>query len=166
MMRTALISVALAIVGVGLLLLVASTAGPPDGYQRFSERNVHVYLPDDFQVRARNEPDVVASASDGRGSAIEVTDVPAHGRSLDAFVRTARREIERRGGDITGDDAVDVGGADDARELTIRYPDIDFDTTRVVARLDDRFYTLIVADATRRGPDLDNATIADSFYLD
>jgi hypothetical protein len=166
-MRTALASIALGLVGLALLLFVASTAGPPDGYRRFSQRGAHVYLPDRLEIRATDQGETVVRAADRRGDMVEVTDVPTDRRSLAAFVRLTRAGIAGRQGRITRDASIGVDGADEARELRIDYAGAGVHTTQLVARRGARFLTLTVAGAVRGGAaPFDANTVVDSFYLD
>jgi hypothetical protein len=163
-MRTALISLVLAVVGVGAIVAVASTTGPPDGYARFSSGDVHVYRPLALTEVASGGSSVVLNAR-GAPGAVRVITMPSKGRPLDPVAREALAQAG--GGRIASDEKVDVTGADDAREIVSDDPERKVRRTVLVAQQDDRLYVLNVS-VRRTTPEnvLDGKTVVDSFYLD
>jgi hypothetical protein len=163
--RAALISVLLGVVGIGAIVAVASTAGPPDGYARFSSSGVHVYRPTALDVVASGGSSVVLNARGAEGS-VRIVKSPARGRgSLSSVGREALSSAG--GGGVVRDASEDVTGADAAREVVVEDAAGRARRTAVVARRDEDLYVLTVS--VRRGtPDsvLDAQTVADSFYLD
>lgn len=164
-MRAALISVLLGVVGLGAIVAVASTAGPPDGYARFSSEGVHVYRPTALEVVASGGSEVVLNARGSEGSVRIVRSAARGGRSLSSVGRDALTSVG--GGDVVRDASEDVTGADAAREVVVEDRSGRTRRTAVVARRDDDLYVLTVS--VRRGtPEsvLDAQTVVDSFYLD
>ena len=161
-MRTALISVLLGVAGVGAIVAVASTAGPPDGYARFSSSGVHVYRPTALDVVASGGSSVVLNARGSEGSVRIVKSAVRGGQALSSVGREALGT-----GDVVRDASEDVTGADAAREVVVEDPSGRARRTAVVARRDDDLYVLTVS--VRRGtPEsvLDAQTVVDSFYLE
>jgi hypothetical protein len=164
LMRTALISVALAVAGIGAIVAVASTAGPPEGYARFASEGAHVYRPTALRVVASGGRPVVLNVRGAQG-AVRIVTLPAESHALGPSARAALAEAG--GGRIASDEPADVTGADDAREVVADDAQQRTRRTAVIARQDDRVYVLTVS--VRRGtPDsvLDSQTVVDSFYLD
>jgi hypothetical protein len=154
------------LVGLGAIVAVASTAGPPDGYFVYHGRDVRVQLPDRFRTVAEGGPDVVIAVSGSGGDSVELTAVPRRGQTLRAYERSTLQGIrnDAPGAQDLRREDVDVPGADEARRIRFHDPDDDRDVTLVIARDDDRFVTLAIDE--RAGSDaLDEDTVEDSFAL-
>lgn len=160
------VACACVLVGLGAIVGVASTAGPPEGYAVFHDRGVRVELPTDFRAIRRDDGDVIVAVLGPDGAGVQVATVPTRGRSLAAYeqfrlqnVRTAAPGVQ----DVRRED-VDVSGADEARRLTFR--DGDRDVTMVIARDGERFSILSI-DVPRGAGDelLDVESVEDSFAI-
>lgn len=161
-----LVACACVLVGLGAIVGVASTAGPPDGYEVFHDRDVRVDLPTRFGTVGVGDPNViVAVAGPGRDS-VQVTTAPSRGRSLAAFERATLQDVRTTAPDAQDlrREDVDVQGADEGRRLTFRNPDGDREVTLIIARDGNRFYTLAI-DAGGDGDALDANTVEDSFAI-
>lgn len=161
-----LVACACILVGLGAIVAVSSTAGPPDGYRVFADHDVRVYLPDSpgFRTRQAGQRDVFVETANRQGDAVLVVGVPVRRRSLTAYeqvtlanARMAAPDLE----DLRRED-VDVPGADEARRITFHDPDSDRDATIVIARDHDRFVTLTVDTADDA---IDTKTVEDSFAI-
>lgn len=162
--RVALLSVLLGVAGLGAIVGVATTAGPPDGYARFSSSGVHLYRPTALEVVSSGGSEVVLNAR-GPAGAVRVVSEPAErGRTLGATGRAALTAAG--GGRVVRDESHDVTGADAAREVVAEDAQGQVRRTAVVAQRDNRVYVLTVS--VRRGTPssvLDAQTVVDSFYL-
>ena len=101
----------------------------------------------------------------GAPGAVRIVTLPAKGRALGPAARAAL--AEGGGGHVASDKAVDVTGADAAREVVADDAQRRVRRVAVAARQDDRLYVLTVS--VRRGTParvLDSQTVLDSFYLD
>jgi hypothetical protein len=154
------------VVGLAAIVGVASTAGPPDGYRVFADRDVRVYLPDspEFSVRNAGQRDIFVESSDDQGNGVLVAGVPRRGRTLSAYERfeleNARMAAPRME-DLRRED-VDVPGADAARRMTFHDPDRQHDATIIIAQDDDRFVTLTIDTAKEA---IDTQDVEDSFAI-
>jgi hypothetical protein len=161
-----LVACACVLVGLGAIVAVASTAGPPDGYRVFADRAVRVYLPDSpgFHIRNLGQRDVFVETANRAGDAVLVAGVPVQGRSLADYERFTLENARMAAPDMRDlrREDVDVPGADEARRLTFDDPDRNHEATIVIARDDDRFVTLTVDTA---GDVIDVDTIVDSFAI-
>jgi hypothetical protein len=163
-----LVACACVLVGLGAIVAVASTAGPPDGYTVFHDRDVRVYLPTDFRTVAEGQRDVIVAvvSRDRARDSVEVATVPTRGRSLRAYELFTLQNVLRaapEAQDVVRDD-VDVPGADEARRLTYHDPDRDRDGTIITARDGDRFVTLAI-DVDAHSAALDGDAVEDSFAV-
>jgi len=154
------------VVGLAAIIAISSTAGPPDGYVVFHERDVRVYLPDAFRTTAEGERDILIAVVGPDRDSVQVAVVPRRGRSMARYERFTLANVRNAvpsATDLRRED-VDVPGADEARRMTLHDPDRDRDITIVIARDDKRFVTLSIDE--RAGSDaLDEGTVEDSFAL-
>jgi hypothetical protein len=161
-----LVACACVLVGLGAIVAVASTAGPPDGYVIYHDRDVRVDLPDTFRTTSEGARDIVITAVGPQRDRIQIAAVPRRGRSLAAYERFTLQNVRNAAPgaqDLRREDT-DVDGADEARRLSFHDPDRDRDVTMVIARDGDRFVTLSIDE--RAGSDtLDEDTVEDSFAI-
>lgn len=169
MMRTAAISAALVVLGLGTIVALAPTAGPPDGYWVFDQDGVRVDLPDGLRSAPTGGRGVLIEVSDGHGDAVLVARVPRHGRSLDGYVGFTVQRIRggRSPGRVVESEATDVPGAEDAQRIVADYPQRRRRTTQVIAESGERFVTLSVT-VGRDTPDsvIDVDAVVDSFEVE
>jgi len=163
-----LVACACVVVGLAAIVGISSTAGPPDGYVVFHDRDVRVYLPDDFRTVAEGERDVIIAvvSRDRARDGVEVATVPTRGRSLRRYEIFTLENVLRAvpdAQDVARED-VDVPGADEARRLTYHDPERDRDATIITARDDDRFVTLSI-DVDAHSAALDQDAVEDSFAV-
>ncbi len=160
------IACACVLVGVGAIVAVASTAGPPDGYAVFHARDVRVDLPSAFRTVHRGEPDIVVGVVGADRDSVQVAAVPTRGRTLAAYEQFTLQNVRNAAPAATGlqREDVKVPGADEARRIRFHDPDRDRDVTIVVARDGDRFVTLSI-DERAGSAALDEATVEDSFEI-
>lgn len=166
-MTTRIVAACLCVVaGLGAIVGVATTAGPPDGYDVFHDRDVRVYLPTDFRTVRQGERDIIVGVVGPDRDRVQVATVPTRGRSLARYeqftlqnVRAAAPDAQ----DLRRED-VDVPGADEARRLSFHDPGRDRDVTMVIARDGERFVTLSV-DVRGGSSALDEQTVEDSFAI-
>jgi hypothetical protein len=153
------------LVGLGAIVGVSATAGPPDGYVVFHDRDVRVDLPSDFRTVHRGQPDIVVAVVGGDRDGVEVATVPTRGRSLHEYELFTLQNVLRAAPNAQVErDDVDVPGADEARRITLHDPDRDRDVTIVIARDGDRFVTLSI-DVGAHSAAVDASTVEDSFTI-
>ncbi len=165
-MTRIVVACACVVVGLGAIVGVAATAGPPDGYEVFHDRGVRVDLPTGFRAVGGGGPTTVVAVAGPDRDGVQVTAVPTGGRSLhDQEIRTLQRARAAApdAQDVARDD-VDVPGADEARRITFHDPGRDRDVTIVIARDGDRFVTLSI-DRAAHSAALDEQTVEDSFAI-
>jgi hypothetical protein len=163
-----LVACACVVVGLGAIVAVASTAGPPEGYLIYHGRDIRVDLPDDFRTVAEGQRDVIIAvvSRDRNRDRVEVATVPARGRSTrdyDVFTLENVFRAAPNAEDVVREDT-DVPGADEARRITYHDPDRDRDGTIVIARDGERFVTLSI-NVGSHSADLDVPTVEDSFAI-
>jgi hypothetical protein len=161
-----LVACACVLVGLGAIVAVASTAGPPEGYFIYQGRDVRVDLPDDFRTSQEGARDIVIAVVGPQRDRVQIAAVPRRGRSLAAYERFTLENVRNAAPDaqdVRREDT-DVDGADEARRISFHDPDRDRDVTMVIARDDDRFVTLSIDERAGSGA-LDVDTIENSFAL-
>lgn len=156
------------LVGLGAIVGVSATAGPPDGYEVFHDRDVRVDLPTAFRTVRQGQPDIIVAVvgvGGDRVDGVEVATVPRRGRSLHEYELFTLQNVLRAApnAQVARDD-VDVPGADEARRITLHDPDRDRDVTLVIARDGDRFVTLSI-DVGAHSAAVDASTVEDSFTI-
>ncbi len=156
------------LVGVGAIVAVASTAGPPEGYEVFHARDVRVYLPTDFRTVRRGQPDIIVGVVGPGRDSVQVAAVPTRGRTLAAYEQFTLENLRNAAPGATGlrREDVDVPGADEARRIAFHDPDRGRgrDVTMVIARDGDRFVTLSIDERAGSGA-LDEHAVEDSFAI-
>jgi hypothetical protein len=160
------VACACVVVGVGAIVGVSATAGPPDGYAVFHDRDVRLDLPTDFRTVRRGQADIIVDVVGRDRDSVQVAEVPTRGRTLKAYEQFTLQNVRNAAPgatDLLRDD-VDVPGADEARRIRFHDPGRDRDVTIVIARDGSRFVTLSIDE--RAGSDaLDEDTVEDSFAI-
>jgi hypothetical protein len=156
------------LVGLGAIVGVSATAGPPDGYAVFHDRDVRVDLPTDFRTVRQDQGDIIVEVAGPARDRVEVAEVPVRGRTLAAYERLALENVRNAAPGVTSlrrEDA-DVPGADEARRIAFHDPDRDRDrdVTIVIARDGARFVTLSI-DVHSGSSAVDEPTVEDSFTI-
>jgi hypothetical protein len=167
MSQRILIACLLVLAGVGAIVAIATTAGPPDGYVAFHDRKVRAYLPADWRTIQRNQGPVIIDIAGPDRDTVELSAEPRRGRTLAQFETDTLDAIRSDAPDIQNlqREDTDVTGADEARKLTFHNQDLD--VTLILARDGDRFVQLTINDVVDNGKDdsLDPKTVEDSFAV-
>lgn len=162
------VACACVLVGLGAIVGVASTAGPPDGYRVFHAHDIRVDLPISFETTTFGAPGVLADLAGPHRERITLTTKRARDRSLAAQELLALRQMRRVTPEVVNlrREDVDVPGADEARRITFRDVAHEVDVTTIIARDGDRYVTLSIEMPYGAGDEvLDADSVEDSFAI-